>query len=84
MACALTLLRLSSLAFETFLFALTLIVFFRVVRREYGKSSIIHVFVRDGTWAFALIFGKTQTGIYPHKPEEAVQSLSCLTFLCID
>lgn len=49
--------RLSSLIFETFLFILTLFVFFRNVRREYKTNSVIHVFVRDGTWAFALIFG---------------------------
>ncbi|THG97380.1 hypothetical protein EW026_g4597 [Hermanssonia centrifuga] len=47
---------LSSLAFETFLFVLTLVAFFKSVKREHGRHSILYVFVRDGTWAFALIF----------------------------
>ena len=51
--------RLSSLAFETFLFILTLIKFFQSISRE--RTSILFVFVRDGTWAFALIFGKCLT-----------------------
>ncbi|EKM60667.1 uncharacterized protein PHACADRAFT_246730 [Phanerochaete carnosa HHB-10118-sp] len=45
---------LSSLAFETFLFVLTLIKFFQSISRS--KTSIVFIFVRDGTWAFALIF----------------------------
>ncbi|THH01022.1 hypothetical protein EW026_g1602 [Hermanssonia centrifuga] len=47
---------LSSLAFETFLFVLTLVAFFQSVRREWGRQSILFVFVRDGTWAFVIIF----------------------------
>ncbi|KAJ3538937.1 hypothetical protein NM688_g6444 [Phlebia brevispora] len=47
---------LSSLAFETFLFALTIVAFFRSVKQEYGKHSVLFVFFRDGTWAFAIIF----------------------------
>lgn len=27
------------------------------MQREYKTNSVIHVFVRDGTWAFAVIFG---------------------------
>lgn len=45
---------LSSLAFETFLFVLTLIKFFQSISRS--RKSILYTFVRDGTWAFALIF----------------------------
>ncbi|KAJ3553304.1 hypothetical protein NM688_g3686 [Phlebia brevispora] len=47
---------MASLIFETFLFILTLAVFFRSIRKEYRANTIIHVFVRDGTWAFAMIF----------------------------
>jgi len=47
---------LSSLVFETFLFVLTLFKFFRNVKRAYKEQSILYVFIRDGTWAFAVIF----------------------------
>ncbi|KAI0697144.1 hypothetical protein BC835DRAFT_1339264 [Cytidiella melzeri] len=47
---------LSSLVFETFLFVLTLIKFLQSVAHNIGKHSILFIFVRDGTWAFALIF----------------------------
>ncbi|OBZ76659.1 hypothetical protein A0H81_03308 [Grifola frondosa] len=47
---------ISSLAFETILFALTLVKFFRHARHCIGKRSLMNVFMRDGTWAFALIF----------------------------
>lgn len=43
--------------FETFLFVLTLVKFYQSVARNFGKHSILYIFVRDGTWAFALIFG---------------------------
>lgn len=49
--------RVSSLAFETLLFVLTLVAFFRHVKSVYRRHSILVVFVRDGTWAYALIFG---------------------------
>lgn len=54
---ALKLHRVSSLVFETLLFALTLVAFVKRIKEVYKKQSIIFVFFRDGTWAFALIFG---------------------------
>ncbi|OCH93363.1 hypothetical protein OBBRIDRAFT_790388 [Obba rivulosa] len=47
---------LSSLAFETILFALTLYKFFRSLKMLSGDTTILVAFVRDGTWAYALIF----------------------------
>ncbi|KAI0700453.1 hypothetical protein BC835DRAFT_420522 [Cytidiella melzeri] len=47
---------LSSLIFETFLFALTLYQFSGVALQELRQKSIVFIFIRDGTWAFALIF----------------------------
>lgn len=74
--------RLSSLAFETFLFALTLIKFFQSISR--CRSSILFVFMRDGTWAFTLIFGKLSTSspdiTYAYWP----QSLCCSICSCIN
>lgn len=51
--------RLSSLVFESILFTLTLIQFLRIVHRDYitGKHTFVYIFIRDGIWAFALIFG---------------------------
>lgn len=59
--------RLSSLAFESILFALTLVRFARVVRRDYttGKHTFVYIFIRDGIWAFALIFG-TSAALQQH------------------
>ncbi|OBZ78058.1 hypothetical protein A0H81_02321 [Grifola frondosa] len=45
-----------SLAFETILFALTLVKLFRSVTCVLGRHSIVFVLVRDGTWAYAIIF----------------------------
>ena len=43
--------------FETYLFVLTLIAFFHRLAVEAQRVSILFVFVRDGTWAYAVIFG---------------------------
>lgn len=45
-----------SLCFETLLFGMTLIKFFISVTRRLGRQSIMYVLVRDGTWAFGVIF----------------------------
>ncbi|PCH44917.1 hypothetical protein WOLCODRAFT_77953, partial [Wolfiporia cocos MD-104 SS10] len=45
-----------SLAFETILFGLTIIRFCTSMTRELGKRSIMYVLVRDGMWAYAVIF----------------------------
>ncbi|OBZ77852.1 hypothetical protein A0H81_02424 [Grifola frondosa] len=41
---------------ETILFVLTLIKFFQVAHRRIGEQTLLNTFVRDGTWAFAIIF----------------------------
>ncbi|PCH35513.1 hypothetical protein WOLCODRAFT_166301 [Wolfiporia cocos MD-104 SS10] len=48
-----------SLAFETFLFGLIIVKFFTSVSRQLGRRSILFVLVRDGMWAYAIIFGLT-------------------------
>lgn len=50
--------RLASLVFESFLFILTLINFVHSVTRYHGTQSVLYVFVRDGTWAFTMLFGE--------------------------
>lgn len=53
--------RLSSLAFESVLFAFTLFRFSGIIHRDLttGKHTFVYVFIRDGIWAFALIFGES-------------------------
>ncbi|TFY77004.1 hypothetical protein EWM64_g7007, partial [Hericium alpestre] len=43
-------------AFETILFGLTLVKFVQAVRRGWGRTPVVTVLMRDGTWAFALVF----------------------------
>ena len=47
-----------SLLFETFLFALTIAALGGRRPGGHPNRSIIYLFVRDGTWAFIIIFGK--------------------------
>ena len=47
-----------ALAFETLPFALTLLVFLRSSPREVVRGSMLGELVRDGTWAFASLFGE--------------------------
>ncbi|EPQ49796.1 hypothetical protein GLOTRDRAFT_51577, partial [Gloeophyllum trabeum ATCC 11539] len=49
---------LPSVSFETLLFALTLFKCYQYQRLGWRRSPILRQFVRDGTWAFALIFGR--------------------------
>ncbi|TCD70558.1 hypothetical protein EIP91_002904 [Steccherinum ochraceum] len=49
------------LAFQTVLFILTMVHWFRNVAltKSLGRQSILYVFVRDGIWAYAVMFGKS-------------------------
>jgi len=44
-------------SFETILFVLTLVKFLAALRDGWGRTSVVYLLVRDGTWAFMLIFG---------------------------
>ncbi|KAJ7647622.1 hypothetical protein FB45DRAFT_822622 [Roridomyces roridus] len=46
----------STLIFQTFLFALTAIHFGRALREGWGDTPLVHLVMRDGTWAFLLLF----------------------------
>lgn len=50
---------LASLAFEVFLFTLTVLKFAHSVPSTNRAQSVLLLFMRDGTWAFAMIFGET-------------------------
>ncbi|KAI0290331.1 hypothetical protein B0F90DRAFT_1672015 [Multifurca ochricompacta] len=43
-------------AFETLLFILTLFKFIVALRNGWGRTPVVYLLVRDGTWAFVLIF----------------------------
>lgn len=44
-------------SFESVLFILTLIKFLLALRGGWGRTPVVFLIVRDGTWAFILIFG---------------------------
>ena len=44
-------------SFESVLFILTLIKFVVALRSGWGRTPVVFLLVRDGTWAFMLIFG---------------------------
>lgn len=44
-------------SFESVLFILTLIKFLVALRSGWGRTPVVFLLVRDGTWAFILIFG---------------------------
>ena len=54
---------LSSLAFEAFLFALTVSKFVHSVSRDRAQS-VLFLFMRDGTWAFVMIFRESKLCIW--------------------
>ncbi|KAI0785100.1 hypothetical protein C8Q75DRAFT_807956 [Abortiporus biennis] len=45
-----------SLIIQTILFLLTLVKYFQSVKGSLGRHTLLYVFIRDGTWAFADIF----------------------------
>ncbi|KAJ3534955.1 hypothetical protein NM688_g7048 [Phlebia brevispora] len=47
---------LTSLMFETILFVMTLVKFFQNSYITWQRESMLYIFFRDGTWAFAIIF----------------------------
>ncbi|EMD37790.1 hypothetical protein CERSUDRAFT_114449 [Gelatoporia subvermispora B] len=47
---------LISLTFETLLFILTLVKFSRAIQQDGSRGEFLTVLVRDGTWAYAIIF----------------------------
>ncbi len=53
--------------FESVLFILTLIKFLVALRSGWGRTPVVFLLVRDGTWAFILIFGSLPLPIsVPH------------------
>lgn len=56
-------------SFESVLFILTLIKFLVALRSGWGRTPVLFLLVRDGTWAFILIFGSPSLPIsIPHHP----------------
>ena len=59
--------RGAPIAFQTVLFGLTVWKFFQAVRSGWGDVPILQLLVRDGTWAFFLLFG-AYTSIFALHP----------------
>lgn len=49
---------MSALAFESILFLLTIFKFFQFAPLHRKQGTLLHVFMRDGTWAYTTTFGK--------------------------
>ncbi|KAI9430444.1 hypothetical protein H4582DRAFT_1447529 [Lactarius indigo] len=52
----LLLFAIAFVSFETILFILTLFKFIVALRSGWGRTPVLYLLVRDGTWAFILIF----------------------------
>ena len=50
--------RIAPILFQTFLFALTIAALRERIKVQFIGRSIIDLFVRDGMWAFSIIFGE--------------------------
>ncbi|KAH8986466.1 hypothetical protein EDB92DRAFT_1949136 [Lactarius akahatsu] len=59
-------------SFETVLFILTLFKFIVALRNGWGRTPVLYLLVRDGTWAFILIFGSRRLSslspLFSHSP----------------
>jgi len=53
--------------FQTFLFAITFYKFIQAVRAGWSDVPLVALLMRDGTWAFFVLFGRLTCGleIYP-------------------
>ena len=57
--------RVPGLIFESFLFILVAVRFVRTRMQEcIGSTPLLVVFVRDGTWAFVLMFGELRVTFF--------------------
>jgi len=53
-----------SILFQTLLFGLTAYKFFTAVRAGWGEIPLIVLLMRDGTWAFAVLFRRFSYTLY--------------------
>ncbi|KAJ8079849.1 hypothetical protein PM082_016674 [Marasmius tenuissimus] len=53
--------------FQTLLFALTAYKFFKGLREGWGEIPTVSLIMRDGTWAFFLLFGEDPSPILRHQ-----------------
>ncbi|KAJ7039108.1 hypothetical protein C8F04DRAFT_1255265 [Mycena alexandri] len=54
----------SALIFQTFLFTLTVFKFVKAVREGWGDAPLLGLVMRDGTWAFFLLFAVISSNLY--------------------
>lgn len=53
--------RACPIAYQTFLFIVTMCKFVGAVRSGWGSVPIVQLLARDGTWAFMLLFGTSSS-----------------------
>ncbi|KAI0289253.1 hypothetical protein BC826DRAFT_1032537 [Russula brevipes] len=73
-------------SFETALFSLTLIKFLIALRNGWGRTPVLHLLVRDGTWAFILIFVTlcVNAGFYLGEGDSAIAAIAFPWLLSIE
>jgi hypothetical protein len=72
--------------FETVLFVLTLIKFLVALRGGWGRTPVVFLLVRDGTWAFILIFVTLciNAGFYIGEGNSAISAIAFPWLLSIE
>ncbi|KAH9985263.1 hypothetical protein BJV77DRAFT_1071528 [Russula vinacea] len=72
--------------FETVLFVLTLIKFLVALRGGWGRTPVVFLLVRDGTWAFILIFVTlcVNAGFYIGEGNTAISAIAFPWLLSIE
>jgi len=76
----------SFVAFETILFVLTLVKFLLALRDGWGRTSVVYLLVRDGTWAFMLVFVTlcVNAGFYLGAGDSAITAIAFPWLLSIE
>ncbi|KAI9457485.1 hypothetical protein BJY52DRAFT_1086453, partial [Lactarius psammicola] len=73
-------------SFETVLFILTLFKFIAALRLGWGRTPVLYLLVRDGTWAFILIFATlcVNAGFYLGAGDSPISSIAFPWLLSIE
>ncbi|CAL1708757.1 unnamed protein product [Somion occarium] len=74
---------LASMGMQTILFVLTCYRFYTSVDRRLGTRSILHVLIRDGMWAYALIFSFTLMNILLFRLNQSIISGICFAWAIV-
>lgn len=82
----LLLFAIAFVSFETVLFLLTLFKFITALRHGWGRTPVLYLLVRDGTWAFILIFVTlcVNAGFYLGAGDSTISSIAFPWLLSVE